>query len=239
MTTTCATHQQHPALTGVKLAGLIIVLVLLMALGSDLVGTLARSPNLAIVPAAVLIGYLAADFVSGTVHWFCDTFFNEETPVIGQFLIRPFRDHHTQPRRITEYDLLSQDASNYFIVLPPLLIAWSSGGADADSWLAVASHAALFGFAVGSVGTNLFHKWAHAEEVPMAVRWLQRRRVILAPNVHRVHHRNNYRGYCVTSGWMNGILDRVEFFPRAERLIRRLARRPAFAPTPDQPGSGP
>lgn len=231
MTTSCSSHQQHPALTGVKLTGLTIVLVLLAALGSDLISALERPRNLLIGPASVLIGYLAADFVSGTLHWFCDTFFNAKAPLIGQFLIQPFRDHHVHPHRITEYDLLSQDSSNYFIVLPPLLFAWSSGGPDPTSWLAVATHAALFGFAVGSIGTNLFHKWAHAEQVPVGVRWLQRHRLILPPEVHRVHHRDYRRSYCVTSGWMNGILNAVDFFPQAERLIRRVARRPGLAST--------
>ena len=100
MTASCSSHQQHPALAGVKLAGLIIVFMLLVALGSDIISTLERPLNLLIGPASVLIGYLAADFLSGTVHWFCDTFFNAKTPLIGRFLIQPFRDHHSQPRRI-------------------------------------------------------------------------------------------------------------------------------------------
>ena len=217
-------HRQHPAVTAVKLVALVTALVLLGALGSNLLGILLWPQNLLLAPAALLLGYLAADILSGTVHWFCDTFFSEDTPLIGQVLIRPFRDHHTHPHLIVEYKLLEQDGSNYFIVLPPLWLAWTWGGPDPEGWFAVAAHAALFGFALGSLGTNLFHKSAHAEQVPAGVRWLQRHRLILSPEAHRVHHRDYLRGYCVTSGWMNGILDGVGFFPRAECFVRWLAR---------------
>jgi hypothetical protein len=42
------------------------------------------------------------------------------------------------------------------------------------------------------------------------VAWLQRRRVILAPELHREHHSNGHgSAYCITSGWMNWALDLV------------------------------
>ena len=41
-----------------------------------------------------LVGYLLADLLSGTVHWFCDSFFAPDTPLIGRSIIHPFRDHH-------------------------------------------------------------------------------------------------------------------------------------------------
>ena len=95
--------------------------------------------------------------------------------------------------------------------------------------LALFTHAALCGFAAGALGTNLFHKWAHAEQAPSIVRWLQRRRLILSPDAHRVHHRTYTGGYCVTSVWLNAVLDVVNFFGRAERAIRWLQRLPAQA----------
>ena len=38
------------------------------------------------VPTLVL-GYLLADLLSGTTHWFRNTFFDEDTPVIGPIVI--------------------------------------------------------------------------------------------------------------------------------------------------------
>ena len=86
-------------------------------------------------------------------------------------------------------------------------------------------HGLLFAFAVGALGTNLFHKWAHAQRVPPGVRWLQKRGLILSPEAHHQHHSAYTHGYCVTHGWMNVILDRFDFFGRAERFIRTVIHR--------------
>ena len=87
-------------------------------------------------------------------------------------------------------------------------------------------HGLLFAFSVGALGTNIFHKWAHSRSVPPGVRWLQKRGLILSPEAHDLHHSSYTHGYCVTHGWMNVILDRVDFFGRAERFIRTVIRRP-------------
>ena len=173
-----------------------------------------------------LVGYLLADLLSGTVHWFCDSFFAPDTPLIGRTVIHPFRDHHDHPEAITRYRFLEQDSTSYVITIPPLLLAVGAGGPDVTSPSALFIHGLLFTFAVRSVGTNIFHKWAHAKSVPIGVRWLQKRGVILSPEAHDLHHSGYTHGYCVTHGWMNVILDRVDFFGRAERLIRTAIRRP-------------
>ena len=37
----------------------------------------------AAMAAGATVGYLAADVASGLVHWFCDRFFEEDTPGIA------------------------------------------------------------------------------------------------------------------------------------------------------------
>lgn len=79
---------------------------------------------------------MCADLLSGTAHWFCDTFFKEDTSVVGRILIRPCRDHHVYPERIEGYRFIEQDTSHFFIMLPLLALAFwqaaprpGSGGA--------------------------------------------------------------------------------------------------------------
>jgi hypothetical protein len=38
---------------------------------------------------------------------------------------------------------------------------------------------------------------------------------VLSPDGHRRHHRDGYAGaYCVTSGWLNPVADRLRVFDR-------------------------
>lgn len=213
--------RQSLAFTIVKLVSFAAAGLLAAALGMRIAASIEDAFGVVIGLLGALVGYLVADFVSGTVHWFCDTFFSEDTPLLGPHLIQPFREHHTHPQIITQYSLLEQDGANYFILLPVLCYAlfagWPGGGAAS---LFVAS--ILAGFAFGALCTNLFHRWAHASKVPPGVRWLQRRHLILSPGGHAIHHRSYTGGFCVTSGWLNPVLDRLGFYARLERSIRAL-----------------
>jgi ubiquitin-conjugating enzyme E2 variant len=173
-----------------------------------------------IVACALLAGVLACDFVAGAVHWACDRFFSETTPVLGPAVIAPFREHHRDPLAMTRRGFLDVNGSNYFAVLPFLGYVAARDGASllfADAFAVALATAGLL--------TNQFHKWAHAPDVPSCVRWLQRAHLVLPPAVHARHHAGAHRtSYCVTGGWLNPILDRVQFFARLERGIRAGGR---------------
>ena len=152
---------------------------------------------------AATAGYALADAASGLTHWFCDTFFHEDTPGIGPVLIRPFREHHRDPAGMTRHGFLELTGNSCLGVTPLLgLAVWRP-------WTPLFD-AGLLAFAIALFATNLFHKWAHSAEVPMGVRWLQRGHLILNPARHAAHHAPPNRGaYCVTNGWMNALLDRI------------------------------
>ena len=217
------TARQSALLTAVKAMGLAATAGLSAALAVRLIASIHSVSGVVTLIGGSLVGYLLADLSSGTVHWFCDTFFSETTPIIGRRLIQPFREHHVNPQEITTCSMLEQDASSYMSLMPVLWFvrSWTPVGT-----VALLAQSALLGLAVGAMGTNVFHKWAHTSDPPAPVRWLQRRRWILSPEAHAVHHRSYDGGYCVTSGWMNTVLDRVRFFPRLEIAVRRLLPRP-------------
>jgi ubiquitin-conjugating enzyme E2 variant len=169
----------------------------------------------------LLVGYLLADFASGLVHWFCDTFFSEDTPLIGRLLIGPFREHHELPQRIAECRFIEQDTGNFFVLIPLLAVllmrpALSMGG--------LLGAGIVLGLCAGSFVVNSVHRWAHAEQAPRWVRVLQRAGLIISPERHARHHTTHDRSYCITLGWLNPPLDSLAFFPRLERAIRRLQR---------------
>lgn len=174
--------------------------------------------DVAFAIAGALAGLIVCDLVSGVVHWACDTFFAETTPVIGGALIAPFREHHRDPLAMTRRRFLDVNSSNCFVVLPFLVYAaWRD--------VAIVQDAFILAFAPATILTNQFHQWAHARQVPSWVRWLQRVRVVLPPEAHARHHGAAHgSSYCVTAGWLNPMLDRLDVFGRLERGIRACRR---------------
>ncbi len=169
--------------------------------------------------------HLAADVATGCVHWFCDTFFRDETPLLGSLVIRPFREHHRDPLAITRHGFLERNGNNALIGVPAAagLLALTGPAAEEPA----AAVLLAFGLAVtlAGVATNQIHCWAHAPRVPRAVVWLQRCRLILPPAHHARHHGPAHRGaYCVTSGWMDPLLDGARVFEGLERGVRSLRR---------------
>lgn len=173
-----------------------------------------------LLPLVAAIGVLIADFASGLVHWFCDTVFEEDTPLVGPLVILPFREHHRDPLAMTHHAFLEITGNICLVLVPALALAlWllpaPAGGAPETQL----PRALLLATTFAAFWTNQLHKWAHMPVPPSPVARLQRWRLILAPGAHGRHHRPAGRAYCVLTGWMNAPLDRVQFFPRLERLM--------------------
>jgi len=198
---------------------------LVVLLAARLTGLTALDALL-LLPAA-LAGYLLADLASGLVHWFFDRFLDEAAPVIGPALVRPFREHHRDPRAMTRHGVLELTGNSCLGLLPLLAAAvWLGPGAGPA---AAVAYGTLLSFALAVVATNVAHAWAHAATVPAPVAWLQRRRLILPPDAHAAHHGPAAdRAYCVTTGWANALTDGLGVFRRLERALLRLGVPPAL-----------
>jgi ubiquitin-conjugating enzyme E2 variant len=209
-------------LAPVEWAAMTAASALWLVLAARLVGTETTSFRFWWLGVGVALGYLAADFFSGLVHWFCDTFFEEDTPLIGRMLIEPFREHHRDPLAMTRHGL-AEIAGNSCLAIAPLLAAVAFLAPPATGApLSLAAHSALLTFAVGAVITNQFHKWAHLPAAPRMVASLQQAGLVLRPAHHAGHHRTQAEAYCVATGWMNPFLDRIGFFPAAEGALSAL-----------------
>ena len=170
--------------------------------------------------AAALIGWLAADLVSGLAHWAGDTWGTPEWPVVGPTLIRTFREHHLDEKAITRHDFVETNGTNSLLTLPLFAGAWFTPIPEGGSWTYLGL-ASLYSMNLWVFATNQIHSWAHQDVVPRPVRWLQRARLILSPDHHAVHHQAPYiRYYCITTGWLNPML--TGFFRRSETLITAL-----------------
>lgn len=164
---------------------------------------------------ACFAGLCLADFISGVVHWTADTYGSPTMPIFGGF-VRTFREHHADQVDITRHDFIETNGD----------VCIFSSPVHFGLLLVIENPFALFcvlGLFVGSYTNSQIHKWAHAERRPWPIRACQRLRVFLSPAHHSRHHSGPHlTHYCITTGWMNGLLDSTRFFRKLEWLLLKL-----------------
>ena len=93
---------------------------------------------------------------------------------------------------------------------------------------ALESHPGGYAFACALIGyaaaANQLHRWAHMEAPARPVRWLQRSGLVLSPRRHARHHRApRTSAYCISTGWLNPLLDRSGCWRALERAVARAS----------------
>jgi ubiquitin-conjugating enzyme E2 variant len=172
----------------------------------------------------VVAGGLLADVASGTVHWLCDRFGSESTPLVGRYLIASFREHHRDPGSIERHGFLERSGSNAFAAAAFLAAASVAIPALGAGALAAAASGLALAASLWAAFTNEIHLQAHRERRSPAVRALQRLRLVLPPEQHARHHAGPHdRAYCIANGWANALLDGCRVFARLERRLGREA----------------
>lgn len=207
-----------PAIRAMDIASIVIFMALELFLVYQLWGNPHVGPWLLL--SAVLLGYLASDFVSGFVHWMADTWGSADMPMLGKAFVRPFREHHVDEKAITRHDFIETNGNNCAISIP-VAIACVAMPHTSSAWVFLASFWGSMIFWV--MTTNQFHKWSHLDEPPPVIAFFQRVHLILPPAHHRIHHTapfNKY--YCITVGWLNKPLLMIGFFQTLERIVTRL-----------------
>jgi hypothetical protein len=205
-----------------EIFGILCFALLALLVAGELYGGALRFGGLWLAPILLVLAYLAADFLSGFMHFLADNFGSYDTPILGPNFIQPFREHHVDPKGIVGHDFVDANGNNSLATLPFMLLMWTV--VPLETWY----YGYLFGtfflfLCLAAFLTNQFHKWAHMEDPPAFVGWLQARGVILSREHHDVHHESPYDTYyCITAGFWNPLLDRIRFYERTERLIRRL-----------------
>ncbi|MBA3513784.1 MAG: hypothetical protein H0T77_05355 [Pyrinomonadaceae bacterium] len=175
---------------------------------------------------AIPLALVLADFIGGLVHWGADTYFSEDTPVVGPALIKPFRQHHIFPRDICTHTLVSIVGNVCILAVPVLALCLYLLWVSPHGLIAFAVLCTTL-MAAATVATNVFHKWAHQEKPSPGVRWLQRMRLVLEPGHHHVHHTAPFKmHYCITNGWLNPLLNKIGFFRRLESTLHSLGIKP-------------
>ena len=174
------------------------------------------------------LAWVLADFVSGLVHWFADTYGADDTPLFGPWLIRPFRQHHVYPRDICTHGLVLAIGNSCTLAVPLqagvlYLLLTDDEVSITKAFLSFVLNL----FAIAMVATNVLHKWAHAEKTNRVISRLQRSRVFLSPAHHHLHHTRPFdSNYCITNGWLNPLLERIRFFRNLEATLSVIGIKP-------------
>jgi len=177
------------------------------------------------VALALPAGLAVADLVSAIAHWFGDTYFAADAPLLGP-IVGPFRLHHADPDAFRRHGVFERNRNNVLAALPLLVFAaWLA------PWASAAGHpfwgATLAVASIALAGATQIHAWAHDDDVPRLVGRLQRCGILLSRERHARHHRNAHdRAYAIVNGWANAALDCTAFFRRAETVAARLGLRP-------------
>jgi ubiquitin-conjugating enzyme E2 variant len=208
-------HNYSPVFRVLELIAITSAILLILALAARLFPTLVDRPLTMI--AAAILSLAAADIGSGIAHWAGDTWGSEQWPLIGQTVIRTFREHHVDQLAITRHDAVEVNATSAMLALPLLGIGhWIIG---THPFVATV----LLWTSIGGIMTNQIHSWSHRAHNPWWIRALQRSRIVLSPEAHSLHHDKPYADhYCITTGWLNGFFAATKFWRGMEWIITKL-----------------
>jgi len=170
---------------------------------------------------SILLSMVTADFLSGMVHWFADTWGTVEWPLIGKPLIRSFREHHVDPSEICRHDFFETNGDSSLISLPLNALTLLLDPSLSNTHLFW--HCYLVSLCVWVLFTNQFHKWAHSDDLPAFARIMMKYNIILNARDHYVHHRRPFDCYyCITTGWLNAPLGAINFWKKMEWLVTKV-----------------
>ncbi len=163
--------------------GILSFVLLILLIGVEIYGMI-NFGDLWLVPVLAVLAYLAADFLSGFVHFLADNFGSYDTPILGPNFIQPFREHHIDPKGIVGNDFVDANGNNSLASLPFMLVVWVV--VPLETWYYGYLFGTFFLFMyLAAFLTNQFHKWAHMDTPPAFVGWLQERGVILSREAPR------------------------------------------------------
>lgn len=193
-----------------------------IALALDIAEGARTFGKLWMLPVVVIVAYALADLLSGIVHFLADNFGSPDTPLLGKAFVMPFRDHHVDPKGILSHPFMIANGNNCLVALPPLMLVLFFVPVE-TSFAGYLFGAFFLALCLAVFLTNQFHKWAHMDDPPRTVAWLQSKGIILSKEHHDVHHESPFDTYyCITAGWWNPLLQRMRVFERVTPYLKKI-----------------
>lgn len=159
--------------------------------------------------------WISADFITGMIHWWEDTYGNPNWRVIGKYVVEPNLVHHKQPNKLLEGSYWSRINTSFFAAAIIGVILGCIG------WLSWQVIVCLLFCTQG----NAVHAMSHRPDrtTGKLVRFLQKTGIFQSKKMHRWHHKAPYEtNFCVMSDFSNPILNQIGFWKKLELLILKV-----------------
>lgn len=153
---------------------------------------------------------LAADFITGLLHWAEDTWLAPgKSALLDRWIVNDNIEHHRSPGKIR--------AGHY----------WQTNRVCIVMAFVAAAICATFGVHAWEVYAVLFllsqsnqiHMWAHSSQPPRLIAFLQRLHLLQSARHHAKHHKSPYAvRFCTMTELLNPVLDAIGFWRGLEAL---------------------
>lgn len=156
--------------------------------------------------------WLAADFITGIVHWWQDAYGNPTWPILGKYVISPNLRHHEDPRAMLKISYWSRVWTSVVTGILILTIFWLCGWCP---WQLIV------GIAFASQG-NEVHAMGHRtdKENGKFVLFLQKIGVVQRRRTHGWHHKAPYdTNFFVMTEFLNPPFNTIKFWEKTERFL--------------------
>ncbi len=159
--------------------------------------------------------WLAADFITGVVHWWQDAYGNPKWPIIGKFVIEPNLIHHQNPRHMLQGNYWYRVNTSVFTAVILSVTFWLLGW---HSWQMVVC---LMFCSQG----NEIHAMGHRtdKENGKFICALQKIGIIQTRRTHGWHHKAPYdTNFCVMTEFLNPALNWIGFWNKVEWSLQKF-----------------
>jgi plasmanylethanolamine desaturase len=156
---------------------------------------------------------MAADFITGFVHWLEDSYWSPDTPILGKWIVVDNLAHHKNGQDFLKKSYWESCWDTVLAGVIALIVALIL---HKMSWQ-------LLFFTVILMNANQIHKWAHItrfENKPKVIGLLQKMHVLQSTQHHGQHHRKpNNSHYCTVTDFLNPVLDYMHFWRGLEWIF--------------------
>ena len=161
--------------------------------------------------------WIAADFITGIIHWWEDAYGNPNWKIIGKYIVEPNLIHHKQPNKLLEGSYWNRINTSFFAAAIIGLILCLVG---LHSWQVIVC--LLF-----CTQGNEIHAMSHRPDksTNTLIRFLQKTGLFQSKKMHRWHHKAPYdTNFCIMSDFVNPILNKIKFWTKLEYLILKTLK---------------